>query len=215
MRAGLRLAPALAGLVVAVAAGCGGTGHVEAGSASRGQELFNEQCAQCHTLAAAGAVGTIGPDLDAAFAGPRSEGFDESTMRDLVRAQIAYPVEDTVTGAPGMPANLVVGDDADAVAAYVAEVAGNPDVAPPPSAGVDEGETDPKAIYDGAGCGSCHTFADAGSNGTIGPNLDEASPSVDLAIDRVTNGQGQMPAFKDRLTEEQIRLVAEYVTGGS
>jgi len=63
------------------------------------------------------------------------------------------------------------------------------------------------------GCGSCHTFADAGTSGSIGPNLDDASPSLDLALDRITNGQGAMPSFSDQLTDPQIADVAAYVSG--
>jgi mono/diheme cytochrome c family protein len=80
------------------------------------------------------------------------------------------------------------------------------------------GEGDPaagKEVFLGAGgCGSCHTFADAGTSGSIGPNLDDAAPSVDLAVDRVTNGQGAMPSFSGQLTEQQIADVAAYVAGG-
>jgi mono/diheme cytochrome c family protein len=68
-----------------------------------------------------------------------------------------------------------------------------------------------KQIFASAGCGSCHTLADAGTTGTVGPNLDEAKPSLELAYDRVTNGQGGMPSFKDRLTEQQRADVAAYV----
>jgi mono/diheme cytochrome c family protein len=86
----------------------------------------------------------------------------------------------------------------------------------------DTGETgadgDPvagKQVFIGAGgCGSCHTFSDAGTSGTIGPNLDESAPSFDLAVDRVTNGQGAMPSFEGQLTEQQIADVAAYVSGG-
>ncbi len=60
-------------------------------------------------------------------------------------------------------------------------------------------------------CGGCHTLADAGTSGTIGPNLDAAKPSVQLAVDRVTNGKGVMPAFKDSYSAEQIAAVADYV----
>jgi cytochrome c553 len=63
-------------------------------------------------------------------------------------------------------------------------------------------------------CGGCHTLADAGANGTIGPNLDESAPSMALVVERVTNGTGVMPAFGDRLSEQQIRDVAAYVSSG-
>ncbi|MDQ3380589.1 MAG: c-type cytochrome [Actinomycetota bacterium] len=65
------------------------------------------------------------------------------------------------------------------------------------------------------GCGSCHTLADAGTTGTIGPNLDAASPSFDRAIERVTNGAGIMPAFADTLSEQQIQDVAAYVSSAA
>ena len=70
-----------------------------------------------------------------------------------------------------------------------------------------------KAIFLGAsGCTGCHTLADAGSTGTVGPNLDDAMPSFDLAYDRVTNGQGGMPSFGTSLTDQQRADVAAYVS---
>jgi cytochrome c6 len=70
-----------------------------------------------------------------------------------------------------------------------------------------------KAVFTGsAGCTNCHTLADAGSTGTVGPNLDDAKPPYDLVIQRVTNGMGVMPPFKDQLTPTQISDVAAYVS---
>jgi mono/diheme cytochrome c family protein len=70
-----------------------------------------------------------------------------------------------------------------------------------------------KEIFLGAsGCTGCHTLADAGSSGTVGPNLDDAMPSFDLAFDRVTNGQGGMPSFGTSLTDQQRADVAAYVS---
>ena len=63
-----------------------------------------------------------------------------------------------------------------------------------------------------AGCGSCHTLADAGTDGSVGPNLDEAKPPAELVVDRVTNGKGVMPSFKGKLTEQQIEELAAYVS---
>jgi cytochrome c6 len=63
-----------------------------------------------------------------------------------------------------------------------------------------------------AACGSCHTLADAGATGTIGPNLDESMPPPELVVERVTNGSGIMPSFADSLSEEQIQNVAAYVS---
>jgi cytochrome c6 len=72
-----------------------------------------------------------------------------------------------------------------------------------------------KMIFAAQGCGSCHVLADAGTSGTVGPNLDESKPSLELAIDRVTNGSGVMPAFKDELSEQEILDVATYVVEAS
>ncbi len=70
-----------------------------------------------------------------------------------------------------------------------------------------------KAVFTGsAGCTGCHTLADAGSTGTVGPNLDDSKPSADLVVDRVTNGRGAMPPFQGTLTEQQIADVAAYVS---
>ena len=70
-----------------------------------------------------------------------------------------------------------------------------------------------KEVFLGApACGGCHTLADAGSSGTVGPNLDESMPDYELALDRVTNGQGGMPSFSSTLTEQQIADVAAYVS---
>ena len=68
-----------------------------------------------------------------------------------------------------------------------------------------------EAVFTSAGCGGCHVLADAGSTGNVGPSLDESKPSYELAVDRVTNGSGAMPAFRQQLSEEQIRNVAAYV----
>jgi cytochrome c6 len=72
-------------------------------------------------------------------------------------------------------------------------------------------------VFESAGCGGCHTLEAAGTSGTVGPNLDESQPEFALVVDRVTNGQGAMPSFRDRLDDKQIRDVAAYVvrsTGG-
>lgn len=81
---------------------------------------------------------------------------------------------------------------------------------PPPETGGDAAAG--KKVFLSAGCTSCHTLADAGSTGTVGPNLDEAKPSAELVMERVTNGMGVMPSFKGQLSEKQIQDVAAYVS---
>jgi mono/diheme cytochrome c family protein len=69
-----------------------------------------------------------------------------------------------------------------------------------------------KAVFASAGCGGCHTLKDANATGNVGPNLDDAKPSDELVMDRVTNGKGVMPSFKGQLTDQQIADVAAYVS---
>jgi len=81
-----------------------------------------------------------------------------------------------------------------------------------PAAGGEGDSVAGKAVFASAGCGGCHTLADAGSSGNVGPNLDEAKPPAGLVVTRVTNGQGAMPAFEGQLTEQEIKDVAAYVS---
>jgi mono/diheme cytochrome c family protein len=78
---------------------------------------------------------------------------------------------------------------------------------------IPEGDAEAGAeVFAGNGCGSCHTFEAAGSSGSVGPNLDEASPDFEGAYTTITNGRGAMPAFGDQLSEQQIADVAAYVS---
>jgi cbb3-type cytochrome c oxidase subunit III len=193
----VRRGSALLALATALlAAGCGTGGISKAGDASQGKQLFLSKCSGCHTLADAGSHGTSGPNLDDAFAYSRKQGFKQVTIEQVVRDQIELAV-------PPMPQNLVKGADADAVASYVAMVAGKPVAA--------KNTTNGKDIFT-ANCGSCHTLADAGTNGTVGPNLDQLKPNLATAQRQVTNGGGVMPAFKGTLTPAQITAVAKYVS---
>jgi mono/diheme cytochrome c family protein len=75
-------------------------------------------------------------------------------------------------------------------------------------------EGDPEAgkqVFSSAGCGGCHTLEAAGATGTVGPNLDELKPGFEAVVAQVTNGGGAMPAFKDKLSEQQIAAVAAFV----
>jgi mono/diheme cytochrome c family protein len=235
----------LAAAALLGAAGCGTGGMAsENADAAHGKELFQQKCGSCHTLADAGTQGKIGPNLDDAFAGPRAQGFKESTIRNIVRDQILFPISNPVgvikgpngqeQRAPGMPAKLVTGSDAQDVAAYVASKAGVAAVGattqatttappPPPTTATTQATTTApagggdlvaqgKQVFEKAGCTSCHTLKDAGASGTVGPNLDDAKPPKSLVVDRVTNGKGVMPSFKGQLTPAEIDAVATYVS---
>jgi cbb3-type cytochrome c oxidase subunit III len=181
-----------------LAAGCGTGGIAKGGDQSAGKKLFQAKCAGCHTLADAGSHGVQGPNLDDAFAYSRNQGFKQETIEQVVRDQIE------LAAAP-MPQNLVKGADADSVAAYVASVAGKP------VAGGGKAATSGKDIFT-ANCGSCHTLKDAGTSGTVGPNLDQLKPAEARVQRQVINGGAVMPAFKGTLTPAQITAVAKYVS---
>jgi mono/diheme cytochrome c family protein len=61
-------------------------------------------------------------------------------------------------------------------------------------------------------CKGCHTLKDAGSTGTVGPNLDDLAPDKATVVRQVNNGGGPMPAFKGKLSDAQINAVATYVS---
>jgi plastocyanin len=114
-----RLSPVVAiatALLLSLLSACGGNNPDKA----KGKELFTQRCGSCHVLADANTKGTIGPDLDAAFQQSIADGLGRDTIAGVVRDQIALPEGGQ------MPANLVEGDDASAVAAYVGDVAGKP-----------------------------------------------------------------------------------------
>jgi mono/diheme cytochrome c family protein len=164
-------------LVAAVSAGCA-VKHPNA-DLVRGKQLFVSKCGSCHTLSHASTTGSVGPNLDVAFAQDRADGIKSTSIQGLVAYWIDYP---NAQGA--MPARLVTGQDAQDVAAYVGSVASRPGqdtgalaaavqatVQPTPAVG--------KTIFTGVGgCGSCHILSDAGTTGTTGPNL-----TKDLAKD--------------------------------
>ena len=63
-----------------------------------------------------------------------------------------------------------------------------------------------------AGCGSCHALAAAGSEGIVGPDLDEVSSDADRVAEVVTNGLNEMPAFGNQLSDEEIAALSAYVS---
>jgi mono/diheme cytochrome c family protein len=198
-----------------------------------GAQLFTQSCGACHTLAAAGTTGTIGPNLDNAFAGAVAEKYPQSAIENVVLDQIRLGSGQVATYTtskdfikhcldPGkaakcysqpMPANIVTGQDAIDVAAYVAQNAGLNGYTTP----VDFASfgTDGAKIFKGAGCAGCHTLKAAGATGTRGPNLDQLKPSEAIVTHQVTVGGGLMPAFAGKLTAAQIQAVAKYVASSA
>src|SRR3954447_1948086 len=188
----MRAAAAAAFVVLALAAsGCGsGVGRTVSGNAdtSNGKALFVQRCGFCHTRAEAKTSGKVGPNLDESFRPDYTQGFKESTVRQVVADQIKFAGNFGENG-PTMPKNLVKGQDVDDVAAYVAAVAGprkGVSITAAPSGGGGEAGgttttgTTPaggggggggadvaagKDAFASNGCGACHALAAAGTNG--------------------------------------------------
>jgi mono/diheme cytochrome c family protein len=116
-----------------------------------------------------------------------------------------------------MPADIVTGQDAINVAAYVASVAGQNGFTTSSGGSFASLGTDGAAIFKSklTGCAGCHTLAAAGSTGTTGPNLDQLKPPMAKVVTQVTNGGGPMPAFGGKLSPAQIQAVAKYVSSST
>jgi mono/diheme cytochrome c family protein len=190
-----------------------------------GKASFVEKCGSCHTLARAGTAGTTGPNLDTAFQTALADGIDRDTIEGIVHRQILYP---STVGV--MPAKLVTGDRAKDVAAYVGYAAARKgkDSGALASAGLAQAKTGDQ-IFTAAGCAGCHTFSPAGSNGTIGPNLNQLKTQAgklvpgksaeeyiresieDPSAYIVKGFPNAMPPFKGRLTEQQINALIDYL----
>jgi mono/diheme cytochrome c family protein len=192
---------------------------------SKGKAEFVEKCGSCHALSRAGTAGTQGPSLDKAFQTALADGIDRDTVQGIVHDQILHPRKGSI-----MPADLVTGEDAHDVAAYVAFAAAKSgdDQGALASAGLAQAKTG-EQIFTAAGCAGCHTFGPAGSNGTIGPDLDD----LQAAATKYAKGQtpeeyvresivqpdaflvpgfgNAMPSFEGRLTDEQIQTLTDYL----
>jgi mono/diheme cytochrome c family protein len=221
---------------VLFAAGCGTGGiasNAQRPDTQNGQTLFTSNCGGCHTLSAAGTTGTIGPNLDNAYAASVKEGFSQSSIENAVLDQIrlgsgqvatyttskyfidhCLPPHSAKCFSQPMPANIVKGQDAIDVAAYVASVAGVGGFTTSGGSFASLG-TNGEAIFKGSGCSGCHTLAAAGATGTVGPNLDQLRPPMAIVVKQVTDGGGVMPAFKGKLTTAQINAVAQYVASSA
>ena len=63
-------------------------------------------------------------------------------------------------------------------------------------------------------CAICHTLADAGASGNVGPSLDELKPNAQRVAMVVKAGLGAMPPYP-QLSEEQVQAIARYVARAS
>ena len=197
-----------------LAAGCGTGGIAKGGDTSKGGQLFlkgangKPSCASCHTLKAAGAKGVVGPNLDDAFASDRQQGYKQSTIEQVVRDQI-------LIAGGRMPANLVRGADAEAVAAYVATCAG---IEKPPSSCKVSAAIGPplpglagkgQKLYSSLGCQGCHTTDGSSSTGPTFKGLFGRTT-------KLTNGQtvtANLAYLLTSIRDPDKQIVAGYQPG--
>jgi mono/diheme cytochrome c family protein len=113
----------LCALAVAVAAGCGGEIEVpEDQTAERqGAVLFYERCSGCHSLDAANAYGSKPPG--ALQGGERTNG-PNFNVRKVSRDDALFAIRNGGFSGAIMPANIVVGNEADRVADFLAAYSG-------------------------------------------------------------------------------------------
>src|SRR5687767_610194 len=210
----------LALAVGALAAGCD---TQEEADLDRGRDLFSSGCGSCHTLAEARTGGTLGPDLDSAFAQARADGMDQDTIEGVVEDQIAHPRNvdegDADYSQTYMPADIYTGSDAKDVAAYVASVAGVEGIEPPPLG-------DGQDIFTSS-CGGCHALEAAGTAGGVGPDLDEVLPGQDAEMieqsirdpeAEISQGfeAGIMPVFDENaIPPENLQDLIDYLIESS
>jgi mono/diheme cytochrome c family protein len=109
-------------LAAAVGAGCGGEIAVPDQSADRrGAELFYERCSGCHSLDAANAYGSKAPG--ARQGGERTNGPNFNVRKEQ-RDDVLYAIRNGGFSGSIMPANIVVGEEAEAVADFLSAYSG-------------------------------------------------------------------------------------------
>ncbi len=212
--AGLLILAGALGLVLA-ACGSSGPGVSHGEDLSKGRELFlsgdgdtgEPSCGSCHTLAAAGSKGVAGPNLDDAFRGSREDGFEESTFEQVVREQIAYPGSGWACPPTSSAARMRT---TSRTSWHV--VRRTRRIRPVRLQTIRSSR--PRGPRSSPKQGACRATR------SLQPGRAEQSvristrhePPKELVIDRVTNGSGTMPSFKDRMSEQQIEAVADFVS---
>ncbi len=112
-----------AAAVAALAAGCGGEIEVPEDQTvnHKGAVLFYERCSGCHSLDAANAYGSKAPG---ALQGGEPTNGPNFNVRKESRDDILFAIRNGGYSGGIMPANIVVGEDAEAVADFLADYSG-------------------------------------------------------------------------------------------
>jgi mono/diheme cytochrome c family protein len=225
-----------------VATACGSEGidqkvAADQPAVSNGAKLFAARCAGCHTLDIDGAQGGATKIHDR----ERPDGPNFNVRRETTDS-VLYAIRNGGFSGAIMPENIVVGKEANDVAAFVSKYAGGQrqgnDITPASQPAAGGGNTTstqqqttstPEAgttststggtQQASAGkplftqnCAGCHTLKDAGSTANVGPNLDDLKPDEATVERQVNNGGGGMPAFKSILQAPEVKAVSQYVS---
>jgi mono/diheme cytochrome c family protein len=91
-------------------------------SSEKGAQLFNERCSGCHTLGVASAEGSK-PEGQRS-GGERTNGPNFNT-RHVKKDDVLFAIRNGGFSGAIMPANIVVGDDAEAIAAFLDKYSGD------------------------------------------------------------------------------------------
>jgi cytochrome c oxidase cbb3-type subunit 3 len=161
-----------------------------------GERLYMNNCAQCHASDARG-----------------GRGFPNLTDNDWLHGGSPEKIQETITnGRNGMmpPMGAMVGSEEDVknLANYVLSLSGSMHDAARAGLGKEKF----------ASCAACHGPDGAGNQALGAPNLTDGiwlhGAGEAAIIDRINNGKvNQMPPQKDKLTPEQIRVLAAYIWG--
>jgi mono/diheme cytochrome c family protein len=120
----LAIAAGLA-VVAAGAVACGSQGiskdiASQPENVQHGAQLFSERCSGCHTLSVVGAQGTTNNVRER----ERVDGPNFNTRKEQP-ANVLYAIRNGGYSGAIMPENIVVGKDADDVAAFLAKYSGS------------------------------------------------------------------------------------------
>jgi len=223
--AGTGAAPATATTAPSGHSGAGLPAH-EFGDARRGAKLFiSKGCADCHSYAGGG--GTDAPPLDymAGHLSAREIANMSGTIWNHMPAMLPHFQEE------GIPFPTFTDFEMADLVAYLHSKARRP-AAPPAARGSEHGAVEEAAkpgnpsrgrsIFATLGCGSCHTFAAARAEGTVGPDLDASLKGKDAHfIEQSLHDPGAvvakgyernvMPTFGATLTKQQLADIVVFL----
>jgi mono/diheme cytochrome c family protein len=126
-------------LAASLLAACGGEIEVpeDDQTAHRGAVLFNERCSGCHSFEAANSYGS--KPTGQLQGGERTNGPNFNVRKES-RDDVLFAIRNGGFSGAIMPANIVVGEDAEAVADFVSEYSGQESGSNDPTASGQTGE---------------------------------------------------------------------------